>query len=70
MMISSDIRECNRLERNENRLAKVVEILDLVYRENNVSDLEIQLIRDKAERARRTILLVRKTMMSNSWESR
>lgn len=70
MMISSDIRECNRLERNEKRLAKVVEILDLVYRENNVSDLEIQLIRDKAERARRTILLVRKTMMSNSWESR
>jgi hypothetical protein len=63
MMTSEDIRECNRLERNAARLDKVIDLLGKVYRENNVSDLDIGLMTDKAKHARDEIAAMRKRLM-------
>ncbi len=61
MMLSEDIRECNRLERNAKRLQKVLDIMDMVQKENNVSGLDLTFISLKVAHAQRELVKMRET---------
>lgn len=57
---SEDIKAFNRLERNEKRLTKAIDILMLVQKENDLSDLMIGCSTDTLMRARDKITEAKK----------
>ena len=63
MMKSEDMRAVNRLERNAKRLEKVRLILESVYRENDVSGLDIRFTIDKIINARDSIIEMRDSIV-------
>lgn len=65
MMIAADIRECNRLEKNAKRLAKARELVEMVIKTNELSDLDLNLVSSKLEKASAALTAMRTRIMKN-----
>lgn len=63
MMLSEDIRAVNRLDRNIKRLIKARDLVDLISRENDVSDCDLFFIADKLRKAEEKVRDMRKRIV-------
>jgi hypothetical protein len=60
------IRDCNRLQRNANRMAKAAKLVRAAMKTNEVSDLDLGLCADKLEKACRDMSAMRDRIMKKA----